>query len=204
MRLLPAVLLALVSAASEAAEPPLDQRLRDGGFVLYLPHTSAERPHPAAFRDPPDCAPGTRLTDSGWQMAKAVGIGLRKRGILIETAYASPVCAARHTAYLVFGADRVHLDAGLALDCAGAGTAAWHAAPHLRALAGAPPPYPGVNIAVVAHACNLAPLAIDWPECAKAPPAGSVVVLRAEGGELRWIGCLAAQTVREWSREAGF
>lgn len=203
-RSLLAVSLAWGLTPAMADEAALAEQVQAGGYLLYLPHAQAQQTHPAEFREPPECSPSTRLSEPGWREAVQLGIGLRKRGIFAEVAYASPVCASRHTAYLVFGADRVRLDPQLALDCGRSAEAAEHAT-HLRDVLSREPPYPEVNLAVVAHGCNLKPLTrADWPDCAREPEPGSVVVLRRAGATIRPLGCLSAKTLQAWSRVPEF
>lgn len=198
------VAASLGPSLSTADEAALAEQLRGGGYHLFLPHAAAEQTYPTDYRDPPECAPRTRLTPTGWGTAKAVGVGLLKRGVLVEVVHASPVCAARHTAYLVIGADRVRIDPQLAIDC-GNRDAATKSAAELRALLQAPLPYSDVNVAVVAHPCSLAAIADpQWPACARQPEPGSVVVLSTAGAAIRWVGCLSATTLTAWSREREF
>jgi len=181
------------------------EALRRGGYVLFLTHAPAEQPHPHTYLAPPECTPGTRLIREGWIIAREAGVGLRKQGVRVEVAYASPVCAARHTAYLLFGADRVRLDERLARDCGvGKGDEAFYAA-HLRTLIAQLPRDSGFNNAIVAHPCTLQSIAEPgWPPCATRPSPASGVVLKAHPGRVDWVGCLPSESLLMWSNLAEF
>jgi len=191
------LLLTTVPLAASPDDPLLEQ-LRQGGLVLALT-ANESGPGTAAPSPPPTCAPGTRLTKRGWQQAVATGVGLRKQRIFVELAHAGPGCAARHTAYLVFGADRVRHDSRLAASCdASQKVRAEHRKRLATRLAGIPP-YPRTNLAVVVDACNLRDLATStWPKCASAARVGDAVLFSPSA--LTPLGCISRSRLLQWSR----
>ena len=199
------LLLAALTAmpgSPAASDPELLARLQQGGLVIVVIATASG---PAPQDDPPPmpaCRPGTRLTPAGWQAALALGVGLRKQRVAVEVAHAGPGCAARHTAYLVFGADRVRHDAGLAASCDAPREERGHRRDALAARLATRPPFPGTHAAVVVDRCNLRDLAADgWPACARDPAPGDLVLFEPErNGSEPPLGCIPHATVHGWSR----
>lgn len=193
----------LLATAPLAATPddPLLERLRQGGLVIALT-ASESGTGPKAPSPPPTCTPGTRLTATGWQQAVAIGVGLRKQRIFVELAHAGPGCAARHTAYLVFGADRVRHDPGLAASCDASQEIQEERRKRLATRLAATPPYPRTNLAVIVDACNLQNFATTaWPDCASAPQAGDAIVfIPSAGTPAVPLGCITRSKLLEWSR----
>lgn len=204
--LIPALLGCLVSAQAIAGADEISpDALRSGGLVIALLTGGGNRgvswPQP-----PPDCAPGARLSEAGWREARAIGTGLRKQGVQVEVAHAGPGCAARHTAYLVFGADRVRHDPGLAASCnADEATRRERRAALLRRLSTVPP-YTRMHLAVIVDACNLHDLAHpDGSGCAVAAGPGDAVLFEPQAGRPpKIVGCLQRDTLLEWSRVPDF
>ncbi len=194
-----ALLCMTLETAGAVGDAEMLARLREGGLVIALiaaRHGDARGPH----RPPPGCAPGARLTASGWQDALAIGVGLRKQRVFVELAHAGPGCAARHTAYLVFGADRVRHDPGLAASCAADDASRQARRAVLASRLAERPPYARSNLAVVIDACNLRDLAQpDWPECAHRFRAGDTVLFDPARNAVA-LGCLDLETIRDWSR----
>jgi hypothetical protein len=192
--------LTIFSPHATAADEEMLSRLREGGLVIVV--TSAEHGSgPGNHLPPPGCPPGTRLTRAGWQDALKIGVGLRKQRVFVELAQAGPGCAARHTAYLVFGADRVRHDPGLAASCDADGAERQARRTALAARLAEQPPYTGVNLALVVDACNLHDLARPtWPECAREPGDGGLVLF--DPAAPTWvIGCLATEVLRALSEQ---
>ncbi len=182
-------------------ETELVEALRGGGHVLFIPHTQARTDNATEFVTPPGCPPGTRLSKQGWQNAYAVGLGLLKQGVRVEEVYASPVCAVRHTAYLLFGADKARLDESLTMDCAANRPLFDNYAMRLSGRLSEIPPHPEFNMAIVGHACGLKQIASkEWPSCASKPSPGEVVVFRPDGEGFRSVGCISFATLEGWSR----
>lgn len=193
------VLFATSNAFPADAER-LVNTLRTGGHVLFIPHTQAQSESAVAYVTPPGCPPGTKLTRAGWQAALALGLGLLKQGVRVEEVYSSPVCAARHTAYLLFGADKVRLDASLNLDCAAKVGNAPEYARQLNRYLSTSPPHAEFNLALVGQICGLSALAEkEWPACAQNPGAGDVVVFQPHDTGFRVVGCLPFAAVNRWS-----
>src|SRR5688572_18193470 len=82
----------------------LDQ-LRQGGYVLYLRHTSTDvGQDDAKMTSYEDCAGQRNLTDKGREEARAIGAHIKRLGIPIGGVLASPFCRTMETARLAFGA----------------------------------------------------------------------------------------------------
>ena len=187
--------------AVDAEAEALAASLRQGGYVVFIPHTQSRRVDAAEFVSPPGCPSGTRLSAQGWRDAKAAGIGLIKQGVRVEVAYTSPVCAARHTGYLLFGADKVRLDEALAIDCTADVPASNRYVARLTQRLSKAPPYAGFNLAIVGHVCGLAPITLpDQPSCAQALKSGDVIVFKPAGMGYQLVGCIAFTTLEAWSR----
>lgn len=90
--------------AALAADPVQLDRLRTGGYVLYLRHTSTDfskdDSRMASFED---CANQRPLTDKGRAEARDIGGHLKRLAIPIDRVYASPFCRTVETAMLAFG-----------------------------------------------------------------------------------------------------
>jgi len=103
----PALLCVLVLLASQAlAEPDADVvgRLRAGGFVLYLRHTSTDfSQNDARMTSYLDCSAQRNLTDKGREEARALGEHIKRLKIPIGEVLASPFCRTMETARLAFG-----------------------------------------------------------------------------------------------------
>ncbi|HSA89356.1 MAG TPA: histidine phosphatase family protein [Burkholderiales bacterium] len=107
MRLALLSILLLVSPAS--AEPGADllSRLREGGYVLYLRHTSTDfRQNDSRMTSFEDCASQRNLTDRGRDEARAIGEHVKRLKIPIGEVLASPFCRTMETARLAFGKAR--------------------------------------------------------------------------------------------------
>ena len=193
-----ALAITLGSHQTMAGETDLLSRLQSGGLVIALVATQ----HGPTSADPlpvPRCPEGTELTRAGWQDALAIGVGLRKQRVFVELAHAGPGCAARHTAYLAFGADRVRHDPGLAASCSSDEATRRVRSAALTARLVSHPPYPRTNLAVVVDACNLRDLARPgWPACAHEPEAGAALLFDP-ARETAVVGCLDLVTLRAWS-----
>lgn len=199
---LTAAFLSALAMAAVAVEPhaPIEGPLPPGGRVIVLVVDGAGGTGPT--RPPPACADGARLDAVAWREALAVGTGLRKQRIRVEYVHAGPGCRARHTAYLVFGADRVHHDPDLAASCRADAETRQQRRSALAGRVTARPPYPDTHLALVVDVCNLRDLAEPgWPACARHPGPGDMVVFEPGGGATpRVSGCVARGTLLEWSR----
>jgi hypothetical protein len=86
------------------ADPALLAKLRQGGYVLYLRHTSTDfSQNDSRMTSFEDCANQRNLLDKGRDEARALGMQIRRLGIPIGTVYASPFCRTLETARLAFG-----------------------------------------------------------------------------------------------------
>ena len=97
-------LLAFAALASAEPDAALVQRLREGGFVLYLRHASTDfSRNDARMTSYEDCSTQRNLTDKGRQEARSLGAQLKRLRIPIGAIYASPFCRTMETARLAFG-----------------------------------------------------------------------------------------------------
>lgn len=181
----------------------LIERLRSGGHVLFIAHAEARTRNAKEFVTPPGCPPGTRLTQQGWQNALAAGRGLMKQGVRVEEVYASPVCAVRHTAYLLFGADKARLDVTLTMDCAAQKPLFDAYSKQLTRRLSTSPRHPEANVAIVGHVCGLEQIVANkWPRCARTLEPGDAVVFKPSGTKFRALGCIPFATLEAWSRRS--
>ena len=102
--------LAMVLFASTAiAEPSAEllAQLRQGGYVLFLRHTSTDfSQDDSRMKSFEDCATQRNLTDKGRAEARALGEHIRRLKIPIGEVLASPFCRTMETARLAFGKAR--------------------------------------------------------------------------------------------------
>jgi phosphohistidine phosphatase SixA len=105
MRLLTYLAGWLVVAAAWA-QPPGDlvRQLREGGYVLYLRHTSTDfSQNDSRMTSYEDCASQRNLTDKGRAEAREIGAQAKRLRIPIGDVLASPFCRTMETARLAFG-----------------------------------------------------------------------------------------------------
>jgi hypothetical protein len=103
MRLL---LLLILWTAGVAAQPStaLLENLREGGFVLYLRHTSTDfSQNDSRMTSYEDCTTQRNLTDRGREEARMLGQHVKRLKIPIGEVLASPFCRTMETARLAFG-----------------------------------------------------------------------------------------------------
>ena len=97
---------ALLYACGAAAqpEPGVVQKLREGGYVLYMRHASTDfSQNDAGMTSYEDCANQRNLTDKGRDEAREIGAHVKRLGIPIGEVLASPYCRTMETARLAFG-----------------------------------------------------------------------------------------------------
>jgi phosphohistidine phosphatase SixA len=100
--LLSILLLACPALAQPSAE--LLSRLREGGYVLYLRHTSTDfSQNDSRMTSYEDCASQRNLTDQGRDEARAIGEHVKRLKIPTGEVLASPLCRTMETARLAFG-----------------------------------------------------------------------------------------------------
>jgi Histidine phosphatase superfamily (branch 1) len=99
------LLLAFFAGSALAqADPALLAKLRHGGYVLFLRHTSTDfSQNDTRMKSFEDCANQRNLTDKGRDEARALGAQIKRLGIPIGPVYASPFCRTQETARLAFG-----------------------------------------------------------------------------------------------------
>ena len=96
-----------VCLAFAEADPALLQKLRQGGYVLYMRHASTDfSQDDSRMTSFEDCATQRNLTDKGRNEARALGAQDKRLRIPIGTIYASPFCRTIETARLAFGEPR--------------------------------------------------------------------------------------------------
>jgi len=98
------MLAAALAPRALAADPPDWERLRKGGLVLLMRHTStvAAGVDPRGFKLS-DCASQLALSDEGRTEAIRVGERLKQERVPIGKVYSSPWCRCHETAMLAFG-----------------------------------------------------------------------------------------------------
>jgi phosphohistidine phosphatase SixA len=97
-------LLFLACPALAEPSPELLSRLREGGYILYLRHTSTDfSQNDSRMTSFEDCASQRNLTDRGRDEARAIGEHVKRLKIPIGEVLASPFCRTMETARLAFG-----------------------------------------------------------------------------------------------------
>ena len=106
-RALLCALLWFACAAAAQVDPSVIAGLREGGFVLYLRHTSTDfSRNDAAMRSYEDCGNQRNLTDKGRAEAREIATHVKRLGIAVGEVLASPFCRTMETARLAFGKAR--------------------------------------------------------------------------------------------------
>ena len=96
-------LLWLACSAAAQVDPSIVGKLREGGLVLYMRHTSTDfSQNDAAMTSYEDCAHQRNLTDKGRAEAREIGAQLKRLAIPVGQVLASPFCRTMETARLVF------------------------------------------------------------------------------------------------------
>jgi hypothetical protein len=97
----------LLWTAFAAADPALVQKLREGGYVLYMRHAATDfSQNDSRMTSYEDCATQRNLTDQGREEARQIGAHVKRLGIPIGEVLASPYCRTMETARLAFGSAR--------------------------------------------------------------------------------------------------
>jgi len=98
------VLLCFACGAAAQVDPAIVAKLREGGLVLYMRHTSTDfSQNDAAMTSYEDCAHQRNLTEKGRAEASEIGAHLKRLAIPVGQVLASPFCRTMETATLVFG-----------------------------------------------------------------------------------------------------
>jgi phosphohistidine phosphatase SixA len=100
------VLALFLASAGAAAQPSasLLEQLREGGYILYLRHTSTDfSQNDSRMTSFEDCTTQRNLTDRGRDEARMLGEHVKRLKIPIGEVLASPFCRTMETARLAFG-----------------------------------------------------------------------------------------------------
>lgn len=90
----------------EASKEQLE-KLRHGGFVIYMRHGKTDNSRPDQLNvDLNDCNTQRMLNEDGRKMAAEVGKAIRTAKIPIGDIFVSPMCRTRESAQLVFGTNK--------------------------------------------------------------------------------------------------
>ena len=107
------LLFVLLWATPGLTQPSADllRQLREGGYVLYLRHTSTDfSQNDSRMTSFEDCVNQRNLTDRGRDEARAIGEHVKRLKIPIGEVLASPFCRTMETARLAFGKARATND----------------------------------------------------------------------------------------------
>lgn len=97
-------LLCFACGAAAQVDPAIVAKLREGGLVLYMRHTSTDfSQNDAAMTSYEDCVHQRNLTEKGRAEAREIGAHLKRLAIPVGQVLASPFCRTMETARLVFG-----------------------------------------------------------------------------------------------------
>jgi phosphohistidine phosphatase SixA len=104
MRWIVSLLVAFAASAAAQPDASLAERLREGGYVLFLRHTSTDfSQNDAKMSSFEDCGNQRNLTDKGRAEARMIGEHVQRLRIPIARVLASPFCRTMETARLAFG-----------------------------------------------------------------------------------------------------
>lgn len=88
--------------------------IQEGGYVLFIRHGPTDSALPDHVPvDLDDCATQRPLTDAGRALMQQVGEHFHHARIPFGRVYSSPLCRAKETSELIFGADGYQVDANL-------------------------------------------------------------------------------------------
>ena len=148
-----------------AADPGLLQKLRAGGFTLYLRHSLTDNAHPDRVPevDLEDCTTQRPLTAAGRRLAADVGRGIAAAKIPIDPIHISPMCRVRDTAAAAFPGRDFLVDKQLMYTANLTDEQKVPILEHTRQLLSGPVA-PGHNLLVIAHGPNLADLTGYFPK----------------------------------------
>jgi phosphohistidine phosphatase SixA len=167
------LLFAAIVASPALAEPSAELlgRLREGGYVLYLRHTSTDfSQNDSRMTSYADCASQRNLTDQGRDEARALGEHVKRLKIPVGEVLASPFCRTMETARLAFGKATATNDVrGGPVEASRYGA--------LKKLLSSPVPK-GTNLVISSHGNPFAALA-GSPYLVE----GELAVVRPEGNE---------------------
>jgi len=189
--LLPGLALPLPALAQDTLVPPpvavkkfVEQpatsetlnRLRDGGYTLYLRHGSTDNTRPDRFPavDLNDCSTQRPLTDEGRKQAALVGDAMRKAAIPLGEIRISPLCRVKESAAAAFPGKPVSIDHDLMYTANLTSEQKVPILANTRRLL-AEPVTAGTNRLLIAHAPNLMDLIGYFPK------EGTLVVFRPLG-----------------------
>lgn len=102
------VMMARSNAVTDASRysetaPLRVEALRQGGFVIFIRHTTADQGFDDPAFDLANCATQRNLGERGRQDATLIGQGIREAGIPVGAVFSSEYCRAVETARLAFG-----------------------------------------------------------------------------------------------------
>ncbi len=164
------------TAIPEVTPQALIKDIRQGGYVLYLRHTTTEKD----FADQitavmGDCSTQRMLSAKGWQEAKQIGAAFAANSIPVAEVYSSQYCRAWQTAEIAFGRrfEKEALNFEKAEDYTPEQSKAMkdRLTPLLAAT-----PTPGFNTVIVAHDDPFEAATGHYPE-----PMGVMIVVKPDG-----------------------
>src|SRR5687768_993112 len=104
MRMAAFLFLLLASPSWAELDAGLLEKLRAGGYVLYLRHTSTDfGQNDSRMKGYEDCENQRNLTDNGRDEARAIASHMKRLKIPVGAVLASPFCRTMETARLAFG-----------------------------------------------------------------------------------------------------
>jgi phosphohistidine phosphatase SixA len=174
------------------ASPALLEKLRAGGFVLYMRHgkTDPRQPDQVPIRLD-DCGTQRPLTQEGRAEIAAVGEALRRARIPIEEVFCSPLCRAVESAKIAYG-PAVQVENNLMYTAHLTTAQKEPVLAKTRELLSRPLPVGGKNRVLVAHAPNIADLMGYFPEVE-----GTVIVFRPlANGQFSYVASILPN---EWA-----
>jgi hypothetical protein len=173
--------------------------LRQGGYVIFFRHATADDGQDAAIVNMRDCTTQRNMREGGLRDARTIGDGFRAAELPVGTVYASELCRAQETAHIAFG--RAETVPALNLCCVdGRPFSNEERLEFVRRMVTLVPP-DGVNTVIVAHGVGIvADLAMG--EAAIYKPdgkSGAMRLARVMPGE--WAGGLYRGDLRGIDRE---
>ena len=176
----------LAIANDQKSPEQIAKMLKDGGYVIYIRHTSTEKDYADQVNaEIGNCSTQRTLSEKGWDEAELIGASFSVLNIPVGALYSSEYCRAWKTARIAFGrpVKRSGLNFQPAEDFSAEQIEAMRSAvlPML-----ATPPSENSNTVIVGHDDPFEAATGIYPE-----PQGVVYVVQPEGdGEFQVIGSI--------------
>ncbi|MCB9229962.1 MAG: hypothetical protein H6618_10165 [Deltaproteobacteria bacterium] len=163
-------------------EISLVNRLKDGGYVLYMRHHATDQSQKDRDRkNLKNCRTQRNLSEEGKQGSKDIRRAFSNLGIKVSELISSPYCRCKETALLAFGKAKLMDD--LQFSIADTKAIRKEKSKALKILLSKKISSEGTNRVIVSHTANLKEAASVWPK-----PEGVIHVFKPMGDSFEHLG----------------